>query len=75
MQVAEGGLAHISGFAVFRRILRSDGIPDIFGGFGTSTVGALPKRVIVVSMKFLYIYLSVRNKAWLAALGIFSSYR
>jgi len=49
MQVAEGGLAHMSGFAVFRRILRSDGIPGIFRGFGTSAVGALPGRVLALT--------------------------
>jgi len=43
MHVAEGGLAHMFGFAIFRRILRSDGIPDIFRGFDTSAVGALPR--------------------------------
>ncbi|VAH73463.1 hypothetical protein VPH35_050367 [Triticum aestivum] len=41
MQVAEGGLSHMSGFVVFRKILRSDGIPGVFRGFGTSAVGAL----------------------------------
>ena len=49
MQVAEGGLAHMSGFTVFRRILRSDGIPGIFRGFGTSAVGALPGRVLALT--------------------------
>uniref|UniRef100_A0A804N357 Mitochondrial substrate carrier family protein n=2 Tax=Zea mays TaxID=4577 RepID=A0A804N357_MAIZE len=49
MQVAEGGLAHMSGFAVFRRILRSDGIPGIFRGFGTAAVGALPGRVLALT--------------------------
>ncbi|XP_037489301.1 E3 ubiquitin-protein ligase CHIP-like [Triticum dicoccoides] len=41
MQVAEGGLSHMSGFVVFRKILRSDGIPGVFRGFGTNAVGAL----------------------------------
>lgn len=49
MQVAEGGLAHMSGLTVFRRILRSDGIPGIFRGFGTSAVGALPGRVLALT--------------------------
>jgi solute carrier family 25 protein 44 len=49
MQVAEGGLAHMSGFAVFRRILRSDGIPGAFRGFGTSAFGALPGRVLALT--------------------------
>ncbi|RLM92402.1 hypothetical protein C2845_PM08G12000 [Panicum miliaceum] len=49
MQVAEGGIAHMSGFAVFRRILRSDGIPGVFRGFGTSAVGALPGRVLALT--------------------------
>lgn len=49
MQVAEGGLSHMSGFSVFRRILRSDGIPGAFRGFGTSAVGALPGRVFALT--------------------------
>jgi solute carrier family 25, member 44 len=49
MQVAQGGLAHMSGFEVFRRILRSDGIPGAFRGFGTSAVGALPGRVLALT--------------------------
>ncbi|KAL6621208.1 hypothetical protein ACP70R_033640 [Stipagrostis hirtigluma subsp. patula] len=49
MQVAEGGLAHMSGFTVFRRILRADGIAGVFRGFGTSAVGALPGRVLALT--------------------------
>ncbi|XP_020173275.1 uncharacterized protein [Aegilops tauschii subsp. strangulata] len=49
MQVAEGGLSHMSGFVVFRKILRSDGIPGVFRGFGTSAVGALPGRILALT--------------------------
>ncbi|CAN4107684.1 unnamed protein product [Withania somnifera] len=42
MQVAGSGLSQMTGFSVFRHILRSDGIPGIFRGFGTSAVGSLP---------------------------------
>ncbi|XP_072966239.1 uncharacterized protein [Typha angustifolia] len=46
MQVAGGGFSHMPGFSVFRNILRSDGFPGIFRGFGTSAVGSLPGRVL-----------------------------
>lgn len=49
MQVAEGGLAHMSGIQVFKNILRNDGIPGIFRGFGTGAVGALPGRVLALT--------------------------
>ncbi|KAM0921856.1 hypothetical protein ACQ4PT_006571 [Festuca glaucescens] len=49
MQVAQGGLSQMSGFAVFRKILRSDGVPGVFRGFGTTAVGALPGRVLALT--------------------------
>ncbi|XP_020254979.1 solute carrier family 25 member 44-like [Asparagus officinalis] len=49
MQVAEGGLAHMSGVSVFRNILKNDGIRGIFRGFGTGAVGALPGRVLALT--------------------------
>ncbi|KAE8812394.1 Solute carrier family 25 member 44 [Hordeum vulgare] len=39
----------MSGFVVFRKILRSDGIPGVFRGFGTSAVGALPGRILALT--------------------------
>ena len=39
----------MSGFAVFRNILRSDGIAGVFRGFGTTAVGALPGRVLALT--------------------------
>ncbi|CAN4107685.1 unnamed protein product [Withania somnifera] len=49
MQVAGSGLSQMTGFSVFRHILRSDGIPGIFRGFGTSAVGSLPGRVLALT--------------------------
>ncbi|KAJ6796233.1 putative solute carrier family 25 member 44 [Iris pallida] len=49
LQVAEAGFAHMSGFSVFRNILKHDGIPGIFRGFGTSAIGALPGRVLALT--------------------------
>ncbi|XP_068663762.1 uncharacterized protein [Aristolochia californica] len=48
IQVA-GGLAHMHSFSVFKNILRYDGIRGIFRGFGTSAIGSLPGRVLVLS--------------------------
>ncbi|XP_077218382.1 uncharacterized protein LOC143852708 [Tasmannia lanceolata] len=49
MQVAEATFAHMSGRSVFRNILRKDGIPGVFRGFGTSAVGSLPGRVLALT--------------------------
>ncbi|CAK9163239.1 unnamed protein product, partial [Ilex paraguariensis] len=49
MQVASSGLSHMSGLSVFRQILKHDGIPGIFRGFGTSTIGSLPGRVLALT--------------------------
>uniref|UniRef100_A0A7C9CDN5 Mitochondrial carrier protein n=1 Tax=Opuntia streptacantha TaxID=393608 RepID=A0A7C9CDN5_OPUST len=49
MQVAGSGLSHMRGISVFTQILRTDGIPGIFRGFGTSAIGSIPCRVLVLS--------------------------
>ncbi|CAK9170795.1 unnamed protein product [Ilex paraguariensis] len=49
MQVASSGLSHMSGLSVFRQILKHDGIPGIFRGLGTSTIGSLPGRVLALT--------------------------
>ncbi|XP_042516419.1 solute carrier family 25 member 44-like isoform X2 [Macadamia integrifolia] len=49
MQIAGSGLAHIRGVSVFRHIMKNDGIPGIFRGFGTSAVGSLPGRVLALT--------------------------
>lgn len=49
MQVADSGFAHMRGMTVFKHILRHDGIPGIFRGFGTSAVGSLPGRVLTLT--------------------------
>ncbi|XP_019418829.1 PREDICTED: solute carrier family 25 member 44-like [Lupinus angustifolius] len=49
MQVAGSGLSQMSGMSVFTRILRRDGIPGIFRGFGTSAIGSMPGRVLALT--------------------------
>lgn len=49
MQVAGSGFSHLSGFSVFRHIIRRDGIRGIFRGFGTSAIGSLPGRVLALT--------------------------
>ncbi|CAK7326264.1 unnamed protein product [Dovyalis caffra] len=49
MQVADSGLSHMGGVSVAKHILRNDGIPGLFRGFGTSAVGALPGRVLYLT--------------------------
>ncbi|KAM7463195.1 hypothetical protein LguiA_031316 [Lonicera macranthoides] len=46
MQVGGSGLSHVRGITVFRHILKRDGIPGIYRGFGTSAFGSLPGRVL-----------------------------
>lgn len=49
MQVAGSGLSHMRGSSVFKQILKTDGIPGIFRGFGTSAIGSLPGRVLALT--------------------------
>ncbi|KAI3459178.1 hypothetical protein Pfo_015841 [Paulownia fortunei] len=49
MQVAGSGISQMNGFSVFRHIIRTDGIPGIFRGFGTSAIGSLPGRVLALT--------------------------
>ncbi|XP_060197506.1 uncharacterized protein LOC132626604 [Lycium barbarum] len=49
MQVAGSGLSQMNGLSVFRHILKSDGTPGIYRGFGTSAVGSLPGRVLALT--------------------------
>ncbi|KAG9134937.1 hypothetical protein Leryth_001180 [Lithospermum erythrorhizon] len=49
MQVASSGLSHMTGFSVFKHILKHDGFNGIFRGFGTCAIGALPGRVLALT--------------------------
>lgn len=49
MQVAGSSLSQMTGLSVFRHIIRRDGIPGIFRGFGTSAIGSLPGRVLALT--------------------------
>ena len=50
MQVAEHfGVSPMRGVAVFRHIVRNDGIHGLYRGFGTSAIGSLPGRVLALT--------------------------
>lgn len=49
MQVAGSGLSCMRGISVFEHILKTDGIPGLYRGFGTSAVGSLPGRVLALT--------------------------
>lgn len=49
MQVADPGLSQVRGIVVFRHILKHDGLPGIFRGFGTSAIGSVPGRVLALT--------------------------
>ncbi|KAL5700352.1 hypothetical protein ACHQM5_025808 [Ranunculus cassubicifolius] len=46
MQVDGLGFGRMQGTTMFKNILRKDGIPGIFRGFGTSSIGWLPGRIL-----------------------------
>ncbi|KAK7246217.1 hypothetical protein RIF29_41077 [Crotalaria pallida] len=49
MQVTGSGLSQMRGMSVFTHILRHDGVPGIFRGFGTSAIGSVPGRVLALT--------------------------
>ncbi|OVA13579.1 Mitochondrial substrate/solute carrier [Macleaya cordata] len=49
MQVAGSEFSKMHGMAVFKHILRSDGVPGVFRGFGTSAIASLPGRVLALT--------------------------
>ncbi|KAI6685124.1 hypothetical protein NL676_031037 [Syzygium grande] len=49
MQVAGSGMSQMRGMVVFKHILRNDGVPGAYRGFGTSAVGSLPGRVLALT--------------------------
>eukprot|EP01018_Ginkgo_biloba_P009376 Gb_30250 [translate_table: standard] len=49
IQVAGSEFAHMNGLAVFRHILKADGISGLFRGFGTAVIGSLPGRVLFLT--------------------------
>lgn len=49
MQVAGSGLSDMRGTSVFTHILKYDGIPGLFRGFGTSAIGSMPGRVLALT--------------------------
>ena len=54
MQVAGSDPYQMKGISVFTQILKTDGIRGIFRGFGTSAIGSIPGRVLVLSSLELY---------------------
>lgn len=49
MQVATRGQTNVSGPAVFKGILRQDGIRGLYRGFGTVIVGTIPSRMVLLT--------------------------
>ncbi|XP_078179837.1 mitochondrial substrate carrier family protein isoform X2 [Carex rostrata] len=49
MQVATGDAVQKNAFAAFRNILKADGIPGLYRGFGTVITGAVPARIIFLT--------------------------
>lgn len=49
MQVASKEAAQKNAFSVFRNILKMDGIPGLYRGFGTVITGAVPARIIFLT--------------------------
>lgn len=49
LQVASKDIAERSAFSVFRGILKTDGIPGLYRGFGTVITGAIPARIIFLT--------------------------
>lgn len=49
LQVATKDTAERNAFSVIRGILKTDGIPGLYRGFGTVITGAIPARVIFLT--------------------------
>ncbi|KAB1211439.1 Solute carrier family 25 member 44 [Morella rubra] len=49
MQVASKDAAERNAFSVIRGILRTDGVPGLYRGFGTVITGAIPARIIFLT--------------------------
>uniref|UniRef100_A0A1D1XHY9 Solute carrier family 25 member 44 n=1 Tax=Anthurium amnicola TaxID=1678845 RepID=A0A1D1XHY9_9ARAE len=49
MQVASKEVAEKSAFSIIRNILKTDGIPGLYRGFGTVITGAIPARIIFLT--------------------------
>lgn len=49
LQVATKATAERNAFSVIRGILRTDGIPGLYRGFGTVITGAIPARILFLT--------------------------
>jgi len=49
LQVASKDIAERNAFSVIKGILRTDGIPGLYRGFGTVIIGAVPARIIFLT--------------------------
>ena len=49
LQVASKDVAERNAFSVIKGILRTDGIPGLYRGFGTVITGAVPARIIFLT--------------------------
>lgn len=49
LQVASGEAVERSAFSVIKGILKTDGVPGLYRGFGTVITGAVPARIIFLT--------------------------
>ena len=49
MQVARADAVHTSGLAIFRHIVRSEGVMGLYRGFGVVISGAIPSRIVFMT--------------------------
>ncbi|RWW01091.1 hypothetical protein BHE74_00019339 [Ensete ventricosum] len=49
MQVASSDVVQKNAFSAFRNMLKVDGIPGLYRGFGTVITGAVPARIIFLT--------------------------
>lgn len=49
LQVASKDVAEKSAFSVAKGILKADGVPGLYRGFGTVITGAVPARIIFLT--------------------------
>lgn len=49
IQVSSKEIAQQSAFSTFKNILKVDGIPGLYRGFGTVITGAIPARIIFLT--------------------------
>ena len=49
LQVASKDIVEKNAFSIIRGILKTDGIPGLYRGFGTVIIGAIPTRIVFLT--------------------------